>query len=214
MNSEELKSIGLTAGLVLLNVIIMAVVAVTPLSQLTNILFSVAIIGMVVFGAGLMLGRWLAKKGIKEDNTALAVAGTGILEVTYGIFGGGILALVSTSLFPIALGLTAVITTAIAVGAALLVYGTGKNFRSWGTYSNYLFMGAFGTGLIGSFFPPLLLLTFILVLVGFIIYLVYEIWRMKQRPGRVIMNGIGIYIAYMGVFVEILQIVISMLAEE
>ena len=50
--------------------------------------------------------------------------------------------------------------------------------------------------------------------VGFIVYLVFEIWRMKQKPGRVLMNGIGIYIAYMGVFVEILQIVISMLAEE
>lgn len=214
MNSEELKSIGLSAGLVLLNIIIMAVVAVTPLSQLTNILFSVAIIGMVVFGAGLMLGRWLAKKGIKQDNTGLAVAGTAVLEITYGIFGGGILALVSTSLFPIALGITAVITTAIAVGASLLVYGTGRNFRSWGKYSNYLFMGALGTGLIGSVFPPLLLLTFVLVLIGFIVYLVFEIWRMKQRPGRVVMNGIGIYIAYMGVFVEILQIVISMLAEE
>ena len=214
MNSEELKSIGLSTGLILINVVIMAAVAVTPLSQLTNILFSVAIIGMVVFGAGLMLGRWLAKKGIKQDNTGLAIAGTAILEITYGIFGGGILALVPASMFPLALGITAVITTAIAVAAALLVYGTGRNFRSWGKYSNYLFMGAFGTGLIGSAFPPLLLLTFILALIGFIVYLVYEIWRMKQRPGRVIMNGIGIYIAYMGVFVEILQIVISMLAEE
>lgn len=214
MNSDELKSIGLSTGLVLVNVALMAVIAVTPLSQITNLLFGVPIIGMIVFGAGLMAGRWLAKKGMKQDNTGLAVAGTGLLEITYGVFGGGILALVSTSLFPIALGLTAVITTAIAAGAALLVYVTGRNFRSWGKYSNYLFMGAFGTGLIGSAFPPLLLVTFILVLIGFIVYLVYEIWRMKQRPGRVVMNGIGIYIAYMGVFVEILQIVISMLAEE
>lgn len=214
MNSDELKSIGVSAGLILLNIAVMAAVAVTPLSAITDMLFSVPIIGMVVFGAGLMAGRWLAKKGMKQDNTGLAVAGTGILQFTYGVFGGGILSLVATSAFPIVLGITAVITTAIAVGAALLVYGTGRNFRSWGKYSNYLFMAAFGTGLIGSAFTPLLLLTFILVLVGFIVYLVFEIWRMKQRPGRVIMNGIGIYIAYMGVFVEILQIVISMLAEE
>ena len=214
MNSDELKSIGLSTGLVLVNVALMAVIAVTPLSQITNLLFGVPIIGMVIFGAGLMAGRWLAKKGMKQDNTGLAVAGTGLLQITYGIFGGGILSLIPASMFPLALGLTAVITTAIAVGAALLVYVTGRNFRTWGKYSNYLFMGAFGTGLIGSFFPPLLLLTFVLVLIGFIVYLVFEIWRMKQRPGRVIMNGIGIYIAYMGVFVEILQIVISMLAEE
>jgi FtsH-binding integral membrane protein len=214
MNSDELKSIGLSTGLVLVNVALMAVIAVTPLSQITNLLFGVPIIGMVIFGAGLTAGRWIAKKGMKQDNTGLAVAGTGLLQVTYGIFGGGILSYVAPSVFPIALGITAVITTGIAVGAALLVYGTGRNFRSWGKYSNYLFMGALGTGLIGSAFAPLLILTFILVLIGFIVYLVYEIWRMKQRPGRVVMNGIGIYIAYMGVFVEILQIVISMLAEE
>lgn len=214
MNSEELKSIGISTGLILLNIAVMAIIAVTPLSQITNLLFSIPIVGMVIFGAGLTAGRWIAKKGMKQDNTGLAIAGTGLLQVTYGVFGGGILARVSSSMFPIALGITAVITTAIAVGAALLVYGTGRNFRSWGKYSNYLFMGALGTGLIGSAFAPLLLLTFILVLLGFIVYLVYEIWRMKQRPGRVIMNGIGIYIAYMGVFVEILQIVISMLAEE
>ncbi|MFB6180465.1 MAG: Bax inhibitor-1 family protein [Candidatus Nanohalobium sp.] len=214
MNSEELKSIGVSTGLILLNIALMAVIAVTPLSQITNLLFKVPIIGMVVFGAGLMAGRWLAKKGMKQDRKTLAVTGAGLLQFTYGVFGGGILSLVPVSIFPIALGITAVVTTSIAVGAALLVYGTGRNFRSWGKYSNYLFMGAFGTGLIGSAFAPLLILTFILVLIGFIVYLVYEIWRMKQRPGRLIMNGIGIYIAYMGVFVEILQIVISMLAEE
>jgi FtsH-binding integral membrane protein len=214
MNSNELKSIGVSAGLVFANVILMALIALTPLSMITDILFSIPIVGMVIFGAGLMLGRYLAKKGLKEDNTGLAVIGAGLLELTYGIFGGGILSIVSTGSFALVLGLTAVVTTGIAVLAALLVYGTGRNFRSWGRYSNYLFMGAFGTGLIGSAFPPLLLLTFVLVLIGFIVYLVFEIWRMKQKPGRVLMNGIGIYIAYMGVFVEILQIIISLLADE
>lgn len=214
MNSNELKSIGVSAGLVLANVILMALIALTPLSMITDFLFSIPIVGMVIFGAGLIGGRYLAKKGLKQDSTGLAVTGAGILELTYGIFGGGILSMASAGAFPLVLGITAVVTTGIAVLAALLVYVTGRNFRSWGRYSNYLFMGAFGTGLIGSAFPPLLLLTFVLVLVGFIVYLVFEIWRMKQKPGRVLMNGIGIYIAYMGVFVEILQIVISMLINE
>ncbi|PSH00524.1 MAG: hypothetical protein BRC30_03055 [Nanohaloarchaea archaeon SW_7_46_7] len=214
MNSNELKSIGLSTGLILTNVALMAVIAVTPLSKITDLLFGVPIIGMVIFGAGLTGGRWLAKKGIKRDDKGLATAGTGLLQITYGVFGGGILALLPANLFPLALGLTAVVTTAVAVGATLLVYSTGRSFKSWGKYSNYLFMAALGSGLIGSFFPTLMLLTFILVLIGFIVYLVYEIWRMKQRPGRVVMNGIGIYIAYMGVFVEILQIIVRMLAEE
>ncbi|MFB6114891.1 MAG: hypothetical protein ABEK04_01255, partial [Candidatus Nanohalobium sp.] len=88
MNSEELKSIGISTGLILLNIAVMAVVAVTPLSQITNLLFKVAIVGMIVFGAGLTAGRWLAKKGMKQDNTGLAAAGAGLLQVTYGIFGG------------------------------------------------------------------------------------------------------------------------------
>lgn len=213
MNSNELKSIGLSSGLIIANIALMAVVAVTPLSNITSLLFGIPIVGMVIFGAGLMAGRYMAEKGMKDDNTGLAVAGAGLLEITYGIFGGGILSLVATSSFPLVLGLTAIVTTGIAILAALLVYGTGKNFRSWGKYANYLFMGAFVTGLIGSAFPPLLLLTFVLVLLGFIVYLVYEIWDMKRDPSRVVMNGIGIYVAYMGVFVEILQIIISMLAD-
>ncbi|QGA80068.1 hypothetical protein [Candidatus Nanohalobium constans] len=214
LGDGELKSIGVSLGLILANILIMAAVAVSPLSNLTDIIFSIPIVGMIIFGAGLMAGRYLARKGIKADNTGLALSGVGLLEITYGIFGGGILSLIPPNAFPLALGLTAIITTFIALLAALLVYGTGKNFRTWGRYSNYLFLGAFGTGLIGSAFPPLLLLTFILVLIGFIVYLVYEIWRMKQRPGRTLMNGIGIYIAYMGVFVEILQLVIRMLIDE
>lgn len=214
LQDGELKSIGVSLGLILANIMIMAVIAVSPLSNITDIIFSIPIVGMVVFGAGLMAGRYIARKGIKADNSGLALTGVVLLEITYGIFGGGILSLLPPSVFPIALGITAVITTAIALLAALLVYGSGRNFRSWGKYSNYLFLGAFGTGLIGSAFAPLLLLTFILVLLGFMVYLVYEIWRMKQRPGRVLMNGIGIYIAYMGVFVEILQLVVRMLIDE
>lgn len=214
LQNGELKSIGVSIGLILVNIAIMAAIAVTPLSAVTDILFSTPIVGMVIFGAGLMAGRSIAKRGIRADSTGLALTGVGLLEITYGIFGGGIISLIPASVFPLALGLTAVITTVIALFAALLVYGTGRNFKSWGRYSNYLFMGALGTGLIGSAFAPLMLLTFVLILIGFIVYLVFEIWRMKQRPGRVIMNGIGIYIAYMGVFVEILQLVISMLMEE
>ncbi|MFB6175144.1 MAG: Bax inhibitor-1 family protein [Candidatus Nanohalobium sp.] len=213
MNSNELKSIALSTGLILLNIAVMAVVAVTPLAGITGLLFTVPIIGMIIFGAGLALGRSLAKKGMKQDHTGLAGLGLTLLQLTYGVFGGGILSFVPPRFFPIVLGITAVVTTVIAVAAALLVYGTSRSFRKWGKYSNYLFISAFVTGLIGSALTPLLLLTFILVLAGFLVYLVYELWRMKKRPGRVIMNAIGIYIAYMGVFVEILQIIIEMLGD-
>jgi len=209
MNSEELKSIGISTGLILANIALMAIIALTPLSQITDILFSIPIIGMIIFGAGLTGGKWLARKGIRRNNTSTATKGTGLLQITYGIFGGGILAQVPANAFPLVLGITAIITTGIAVLAAVLVYGTGKRFKAWERYSNYLFMAALGTGMIGTLFPPLLLVTFILVLVGFMVYLVFEIWRMKQRPRRTLLNRIGIYIAYMGVFVQILQILLS-----
>jgi len=77
-----------------------------------------------------------------------------------------------------------------------------------------MFIGVFVFALIGSLTPTVLIIAFLLALAGFITYLVYEIWEMKQRPGKVYLNSIGIYVAFMGVFVEILQLVIEMYLED
>jgi len=93
-------------------------------------------------------------------------------------------------------------------------FGTNHDFSSWGKYANYIFLGVLGISLIGSFSGPFILVAFFLALIGFIVYLIHQIYMTKIRPSTPFLNGIGLYTAYMGVFVEILQLVIRMLADE
>lgn len=212
----QLKSLGIATGLIVLNIALMWVFAFTPLSALNNLLFDTFfLLGVIVYGAMLTGGLWLAKRGIRDQNTNLAVAGTALVQVAYGLFGAGILSIVlSPQTQAIALAITGVVTTLIAVLAGLLVFGTSHDFSSWGKYANYIFLGVLGISFIGSFSGPFVLLAFVLALIGFIVYLIHQIYMTKTRPNTPYLNGIGLYTAYMGVFVEILQLVIRMLADE
>lgn len=214
MNRNQLKSVGISTGLIVTNVALIGILGLTKISEVTGILFQTPIIGMLVFGAALFIGRILAERGIERNRTGLAVGGTAILQVTYGIFGGGVISVLPTNLYPLALGATALLTTVVTLLATALVYGSGRNFRKWRTYSNYIFMAALGTGLAATFIPGFLLLTFLLVLAGFLTYLIYEIWKLEEKPENVLLNGIGIYVALMGVFVQLLQIVVEILYEK
>lgn len=213
MKTDELKSIGFSTGLILANIAVMWVFAFTPLAKISNIVFSTFILGAIFYGALLTGGVYLAKKGIRDSDSKKAWIGTGILQFAYGIFGAGVLNMIGPQTQAIALAATAAITTGITVISGLAVYLTDHDFSSWQKYSNYLFMGVLLMSLIGTFSTGLIVVAFTLALLGFITYLVYEIWDMKQRPSSVYLNGIGIYVAFMGVFVQILQIVIQMLAE-
>lgn len=214
IESDEMKSIGLSTGLVLLNIAFMAALALTPARQFTNLAFSIPIVGVLVFGALITGGVYLAKQGVRDDNDSRAYLGTGILQLAYAVFGAGIIGFLPQTLYAPVLAITAVVTTMIAFFSGLLVYGTDHDFSSWGRYSNYMFMGVFGFALIGSFSSGLIVIAFILALAGFITYLVYEIWEMQQNPRNVYLNSIGIYVAFMGVFVQILQMVIEMYLRE
>ncbi|MFB6241514.1 MAG: Bax inhibitor-1 family protein [Candidatus Nanosalina sp.] len=214
IESDELKSITLSAGLVLLNVAFMAVFALTPAKNFTNFVFQIPLVGVIVFGAMITGGVYLAKRGIRNDNSSTAIGGTAVLQAAYAIFGAGIIGFLPLAAQATALAITAVITTVIALLSGLLVYGTDHDFSSWRKYSNYMFMGVLLFALLGTFAPAVVLIAFVLALLGFITYLVYEIWEMKQRPAKVYMNSIGIYVAFMGVFVQILQIVVEMYLEE
>ena len=213
MKTDELKSIGISAGLILTNIAVMWVFAFTPLSKISNIVFSTFIIGVIFYGILLTGGVYLAKRGIRNSDTKKAWIGTGILQFAYGIFGAGVLRMLSPETQALALAATAAITTGITVMSGLLVYLTDHDFSSWQKYSNYLFMGVLLMSFIGTFSTGLIIVAFTLALLGFITYLVYEIWDMKQRPSNVYLNGIGTYVAFMGVFVQILQIVIEMIAK-
>mgnify|MGYP006278761983 CR=1 FL=1 len=212
----QLKSLGIATTLIALNVAVMWIFSFTPLSIINNLLFGgFFLLGVIVYGAMLTGGVYLAKKGVRNKNTGLAIGGTGLIQLAYGMFGAGILSVfLSPQMQLIALGITGVITTVIAVLSGLLVFGTGHDFSNWGRYANYIFLGVLGVSLIGSFSPTLTIAAFGLALIGFIVYLIHEIYMTKTRPNSPFLNGIGLYTAYMGVFVEILQLVVSMLIEE
>jgi len=212
----QLKSLGIATSLIILNIALMWVFAFTPLSTINNLLFGTFFfLGVIVYGAMLTGGLWLAKKGIRAQDNKLAIGGTALIQIAYGLFGAGILSMVlAPSTQAIDLAITGAITTLIAVFAGLLVFGTNHDFSSWGKYANYIFLGVLGISLIGSFSGPFILVAFFLALIGFIVYLIHQIYMTKIRPSTPFLNGIGLYTAYMGVFVEILQLVIRMLADE
>jgi len=211
----ELKSLGVATGLIILNIAVMWIFAFTPLATINNLLFDTFfLLGVIVYGLLLSLGLYIARKGIRSENTGLAVTGTGLIQLAYGIFGAGILGIVAPRVQALAIAITGVISVIIAVLAGLLVYGTGHDFSSWGIYANYIFLGVLGFSLIGSFSPAVIIVAFTLALIGFIVYLIHEIYMVKTRPGKPFLNGIGVYTAFMGVFVEILQLVVQMLIEE
>lgn len=214
MRNNEIKSIGLSTALVLLNIGFIALLALTPAKQFTDMAFSIPIVGVLVFGALITGGVYIAKNGIREDSNSKAYLGTAILQVAYGVFGAGIIRFLSPNLYLTVLTVTAGVTTAITVLSGLVVYGTGHDFSNWGRYSSYMFLGVLGISLIGSLSPGILIVAFLLALGGFITYLIYEIWEMKQKPGNVYLNAIGIYVAFMGVFVQILQIIAEMYLRE
>lgn len=212
----QLKSLGVATGLIILNIAVMWIFAFTSLSKVNNLLFDTFFfLGVIVYGALLTGGVWLARRGVRNQDTSMALGGTSLIQLAYGMFGAGILTtLLSPGLQAVALGITGIATTVIAVLSGLLVFGTGHDFSSWGKYANYIFLGVLGISFIGSFSGVFQLIAFLLALIGFIVYLIHQIYVTKTRPGKPFLNGIGLYAAFMGVFVEILQIVVHMLKEE
>jgi len=214
LNSNEFKSLGISVVLILFNIALMSILSFTPVSGLLDLVFRWSIVGIIVYGGMLTVGKMLTESGIQKDNVGTAVLGGSIVMFAYGSFGAGLLANLALESQIIALGVTGVITTVIALIAGTVVYGTGKNFSSWGRYANYLFLGVLGFGFVGTLFTPILALAFISALLGFMAYLVYEIWEMRTRSSKVYLNAIGIYVAFMGVFIQILQIVLRLLSDE
>lgn len=216
LSRREWKIVNISTGLVILNAVMMFLFAMTPLAIVNRYLFAIPIVGMVVYSGGLILGEHVARKGVKSGDMPFAVVGVAILEFTYGTFGAGVLSYAPQSLHLPAIVITGVITAALTFAVGAYVYARDKDFDHWGTWSLFAFVGAFITGFLGSLVTPVLILTFVLVLVGFMFRLGYEIWQIKAntRSGDDLIHAIGLYVAVMGVFVHVLQIVLRILKEK
>jgi hypothetical protein len=208
------KIIGISTGLIAVNILLMLALSyVPPVVGLGAILFGNFIIGAVTFAVTVGGGSWVASKGTQRGSLPLAGAGVTLTQAGYGLFGATILGLASASLRLPAIGISVVVTAAITGVVAYVVFTTNKNFASWQNYSFYLFIGGFALGAVGYFvFQPLVLVAGLIFFAAFIVSLTYEIWAVKEnRYASDLRNAIGIYVAVMGVFVNVLIWVLRIL---
>jgi FtsH-binding integral membrane protein len=194
------------------NIALMPILALTPIPQLVSWLFNFLFVGVIVFGAILTAGTYLSEKGIEQDDVVKLWSGIGLLMVGYGAFGSLALSYLSSGLWLEVVGIATIVSMLIAGLAALYVYNTSRDLEPFRTYASYAFIGVLIISFIGSFSGIFALIAFFLALIGFLLYLVYEIGRLQTAPENVFRNAVGIYSAFMGVFVHILRIVVSMYA--
>lgn len=203
------------AVLVAVNVALMFAVATTPLVAINDLLFSVPILGLVVYGAALTGGNLLAERGLEGGSVAMAGVGVLVLQGAYALFGGGILGRVAPGSRGLAIAVTLAITVAMTLAVAAYVYYRDREFDHWNTWS----LGAFVIGavlvLVGTIAPIVLLGGFLFVFLGFALRLGFEIWQVKASydPDRSLVHALGIYVAFTGVFVHVLQIVSRFVAD-
>jgi len=190
----------------------MLLVADTEIARVGSLLFAIPVVGAVVFGALITVGRYLGLRGIGKDSYPIAVVGIAVSVFAYSWFGGAVLTPFPRSLYLPAVAATGAITIAITAVAGAYVYSTDENLEQWAKYSAVFFLTGLGAILVGSFFEPVVLVGFVLVLLGFLCDLVYEIWMTSNENRSPVANGIALYIAFAGVFVHILQIVLRILA--
>lgn len=206
----KFRSVAVPASaLIVANLALMYLVASTPLSALNSVLFQVPILGLLVYGAALTGGNILAERGLERGSMGIAVGGIVLLQGAYALFGGGILAAVAGGSRVAVLGLALVLTLGMTLAIGGYVYVRDREFDHWGRWS----LGAFIVGIVlvavGSVFPVVLLGGFVFIFLGFTLRLGYEIWQVRSSyaPDRSLIHALGIYVAFTGVFVHVLQIV-------
>lgn len=214
LSTREWGVVGGATGLMALNVLVMYVMAATPIAQLNRLLFSIPIVGALVYGALITGGQMVAERGFKNDSMGLAMVGVLVLELAFGAFGGGVLSLLAADVQLTALAITGAVVVAMTAAIGTYIYlRSGTQFDHYGTWSMYAFLGGLGAILVATFVPLVGIVGFALIFIGFLFRLGYEMWQVREGRGRPAMQSVGLYVAVAGVFVHVLQIVVRMLAE-
>ena len=212
VSTREMKVISGASALMAINVLLMYVLAVTPLAVVNEFLFAVPIIGVLVYGAAIMVGELIAERGVKGGNLGTAFVGMVILQLAFGVFGAGVLSFAPPDSRLVVLGVTAIVVAIVTAALTTYVYARSKDFDRWGTAANFSFLGGIVAIAIGTVVPALLLVGFVLIFLGFLLRLGWEIWRVREhRRASVALQTIGVYIAVAGVFVHVLQLVMRYL---
>lgn len=214
LSGRDWQVVGTATVLTTLNVVVMAAFATTPLAVANDYLFSIPIVGVLVYGVAIYAGEQVAERGVTAGNLVMAVAGVVILQFAFGLFGAGVLSVVSPAALVPVLGITAVVTALLTLGIGTYVYARSITFEHYSRWSTYAFLAGIAAIFVGTFVSDVLLVGFVLIFTGFIFRLGWEIWRLRDgRVQAVSLQAIGLYVAVAGVFVHVLQIVIRLLAD-
>ncbi len=214
LSTREWGVVGGATGLMLLNVLVMYVAAATPIAAVNRIVFSVPIVGALIYGALITGGQLVAERGFENDSMGLAMAGVVVLELAFGAFGGGVLSFLSEGVRITALAITGAIVVAMTALIGSYVYlRSGTQFDHYGRWATYAFLAGLGAILLGTFVPAVGVAAFALIFAGFLLRLGYEMWQVRESRGRPAMQSVGLYVAVAGVFVHVLQLVVRSLAE-
>lgn len=215
LSSRDVRVIGGASALMGVTVALMYAIAVTPLAAVNEFLFGVPIIGVLVYGAAIMVGELIAERGVKRNDLGIAFLGMVVLQLAFGIFGAGVLTRAPRGLQLEILGVTAAVTIVLTALISGYVYARRIDFDHWGRFANYAFIGGIGAVLVGTFVQPVLLVGFLLIFLGFMLRLGWEIWRVREKRNMAVaLQTIGVYIAVAGVFVHVLQLVLRALASQ
>jgi hypothetical protein len=209
------KVAGIASLLVVVNVLLILGLAYTPVAQIGVVLFSNFFVGIATFLVTVGGGYWLASTGIEKGIFPLAGAGVALTQTGYGLFGAAILQFAPSGVWAPALGISAVVTGLITAAAAVIVFKSDHDFSRWQLYSWVFFGGGFVVGAVAYFAAPaFVVVAGVFFFLGFLADLVYEIWAVREdRYASDLLNALGIYIAVMGVFVHVLQLVLRILSE-
>lgn len=213
LSGAEWQVIAGASGLMALNVLVMYVLVETPLAGVNRMLFAVPILGVLVYGVAIAGGELAAERGVENGSPVLALLGVAVLQLAFGAFGAGVLSYAPRGDQGTVLGITAIVVTAMTAVIGTYVYARSVSFDHYRSRANYSFLGGILAILVGTFVPTVLLLGFVLIFLGFLLRLGWEIWRIRDGPIRsVSLQAIGLYVAVAGVFVHVMQIVVRMLA--
>ncbi len=217
LSGRDLQVIGGASALLAINVLLMAAFVATPLAEVNQLVFGPApILGVIVYGVAIVGGELLAERGLERADLGVAVLGVAVLQLAFGAFGAGILTTAPVAAHATVLAVTALLTAAILAVITTYVYARSTTFEHWGRYAGFAFLGGVGIIAVGSFvFPLLLLFGFVLIFLGFLLRLGYEIWNVRDnRDESIGVQTLGVYVAIAGVFVHVLQLVVRYLASQ
>lgn len=216
LSGREYRVIGGASGLLVVTIALMYAFAMTPLAAVNRQLFAYPIVGVLVYGAAIVGGELVAERGVERGDLGIATIGTVILALAFAIFGAGVLGVAPADLRLEIIGITAIVTVAVTALIAAYVYGRRTSFASWGRYANVSFLGGVGAIAVGTFvLSELLLVGFVLIFLGFLLRLGWEIWRLREEAvDSTALQAIGVYVAIAGVFVHVLQLVVRYVLRE